>query len=639
MPMPDIPYNWDNDQNIIIETPDDCRILVDAGPGTGKTAVACKRVAWLIDQDEYGIDPGAILVISFTRAAIKEIRERIEAYLTYPNDAYLIPIATLDSFAYRLCDTFDSDFSTKQMDYDETILYATKLLIEDEDVSKFIEENIHHLVVDESQDIVGIRSEFVLEIMKCLSEDSGFTVFSDDAQAIYGFSNDTGDSDETGKTTLPTALRDNDTISFTEKRLSVVHRTSNPALVRLFTKTRDLVLTVDEDPIEKYETVRRDIKDISTQIKQKELNGYIRNYSEQGSDSLILFRKRLDVLYSFFFLSRNQNIQHSLRNSWLPLCIHPWLVACLSEYVSPTLKKGDFEALWAQNVAGTGMEIITMERAWDLMFSAAGKTKKKVIDLKVLRSELGRSKPLADFCYPDTGHCGPVLSTIHMSKGRESDFVHLILPKDSYDDSMDEIRKKQYEEEARVMFVGATRGKQDLIICEGMNTKARTLNKKRVYRIKNKNQAKINFEIGRSEDIVPDGIAGTFFSSDDVRKNQDYYRSIAGSDQITWINAERKNSEFHLIRVGDDTKRTIGLLNPNSVTSDLKSINWKHFSGNAGLPKYLNNLRILAVRTMVLPSYLEPASTGLHDPWSRSGMLLAPVVTGFPMTNFWWGDA
>ena len=52
-------------------------MMVLAGPGSGKTTVITHRVQYL--TKEYGIDPGDILVITFTRAAAGEMRERYEA--------------------------------------------------------------------------------------------------------------------------------------------------------------------------------------------------------------------------------------------------------------------------------------------------------------------------------------------------------------------------------------------------------------------------------------------------------------------------------------------------------------------------------------------------------------------------------
>lgn len=54
-------------------------VAVIAGPGTGKTGTLVARILWLIQ--ERGVRPGEITAVTFTNAAAKELRTRIEAAL------------------------------------------------------------------------------------------------------------------------------------------------------------------------------------------------------------------------------------------------------------------------------------------------------------------------------------------------------------------------------------------------------------------------------------------------------------------------------------------------------------------------------------------------------------------------------
>jgi DNA helicase-2/ATP-dependent DNA helicase PcrA len=58
----------------------DARVLrLVAGPGTGKTRVLTRRVAYLIEETL--ADPSQILALTFSRAAARELRDRLETLL------------------------------------------------------------------------------------------------------------------------------------------------------------------------------------------------------------------------------------------------------------------------------------------------------------------------------------------------------------------------------------------------------------------------------------------------------------------------------------------------------------------------------------------------------------------------------
>lgn len=72
-------------------------LLVCAGPGSGKTATLIGRIRFLIE--EKGIDPGFLLVVTFTNEAATELKERCLGFLTPDR---LPKIATLNGFCYGI---------------------------------------------------------------------------------------------------------------------------------------------------------------------------------------------------------------------------------------------------------------------------------------------------------------------------------------------------------------------------------------------------------------------------------------------------------------------------------------------------------------------------------------------------------
>ena len=62
-------------QQKVVEYKGDKPLLVEAGPGSGKTRVIIERVKFLIN--ELKINPSSVLVITFTRKAANELKERL----------------------------------------------------------------------------------------------------------------------------------------------------------------------------------------------------------------------------------------------------------------------------------------------------------------------------------------------------------------------------------------------------------------------------------------------------------------------------------------------------------------------------------------------------------------------------------
>lgn len=76
-------------------------VLVEAGPGTGKTRTLVGRVQWLLDR---GADPTSILALTYSNKAAEEMRERIAR--AAPDAAPLLWMGTFHAFGLELLRKF-----------------------------------------------------------------------------------------------------------------------------------------------------------------------------------------------------------------------------------------------------------------------------------------------------------------------------------------------------------------------------------------------------------------------------------------------------------------------------------------------------------------------------------------------------
>ena len=107
--------NWTTSQKQAIET-SGCNILVSAAAGSGKTAVLVERIIRKITDPENPVSIDRMVVVTFTKAAAAEMKQRIRLELDKlielnPSDQNLIRqqtlvnnarITTIDSFCLQL---------------------------------------------------------------------------------------------------------------------------------------------------------------------------------------------------------------------------------------------------------------------------------------------------------------------------------------------------------------------------------------------------------------------------------------------------------------------------------------------------------------------------------------------------------
>jgi DNA helicase II / ATP-dependent DNA helicase PcrA len=92
---------WDGDlteeqKNAAVHFDRHARLL--AGPGTGKTRSLTRHAMFLIEK--HGVEPKAIFVITFTRAATEELRNRLKS--EFGDEAKLPTVSTLHSYALKM---------------------------------------------------------------------------------------------------------------------------------------------------------------------------------------------------------------------------------------------------------------------------------------------------------------------------------------------------------------------------------------------------------------------------------------------------------------------------------------------------------------------------------------------------------
>ncbi len=621
-------FDWTAEQRQIITAPAEARLLVDAGPGTGKTATACARIAWLLTDG--GVEASDIWLVSFTRTAVHELRNRIAGYLTDPGTVAAIKIATIDAHAWAIHSGFDGQASLSGS-FDDNITRVTELVRGHEGVFEYL-ASVRHLVIDEAQDIVGPRCELLLEVIHALPRSAGVSVFSDEAQSIYGFAEDGNSSNVSG--TLPEKIREFLGDQFDAYDLSEVHRTKDKTLLSVFSNGRRLVRDHRLDGKEKLQRVRG--------LVEKSNHGEIGMFGkdvqalpEDQVDRLLLFRRRGEALAATSYFGERP---HRLRMSGLPTCIQGWIAELLWDWVKTDLDQSEFETLWTQRIGSASNP--EAEVAWARIVKVAGRSGARV-SMTRLVSKLASGSPPYELVLPEFGTDGPIFSTIHGSKGREANEVRLYLPGG---DAWGDAEGQDLDEEARIVFVGATRAKSQLHIGQAHSkTSARRLDPSgRAFTpypySKGAVRARAQVEVGRANDIDCVGLVGRELYGNAVEAKAAQERVRALKAVMTSVHADLSDEEhkWRYAVSNDGNEGNLCYLN-TSLNHDLFGIA-KEVRRLTNLPKTLPpkalpHLRIYGIRTLAIAPD-DPIREKLHAPWRDSGLVAAPMLIGYPMAYF-----
>lgn len=178
---------WTEDQQKVIDLRNR-NILVSAAAGSGKTAVLVERIMQMICDEEHPVDVDRLLVVTFTKAAAAEMKERIGAAIRkrleeQPNNGYLqrqetlvhhAQITTIDSFcSYILRNHFG------EIDLDPAFRVA------DEGELKLLKKDILKALLEEKY--VEKDSDF-LHFVECYASGKKDDVLEELVLRLYEFS-------------------------------------------------------------------------------------------------------------------------------------------------------------------------------------------------------------------------------------------------------------------------------------------------------------------------------------------------------------------------------------------------------------------------------------------------------------------
>lgn len=442
-----------NEQKKVVFAGSSARLLVQAGPGTGKTHCLLKRLEFLVEQED--LDPGfEILVLSFSVAAVAEVKSRLKDAVekeSITEDLLWTQIRTFDSFASR----FIIDVTGRESltgDYETRIKKATELIMSNEKAMEEL-QRYRHVLVDEIQDLVGSRAAMTLQILRQI--DCGFTLLGDSAQGIYDFQI-SDQPDAMTSTEFLNQIRE----CFPELDSSIKFQRNyrireNPVLEKISEKGRNLILK--NKPMaaaylfEQYQF----LESFGTLSNPSVPDNFINNRScFLCRDNGQVYR----LASCLKSMGRSFRIQKRRDEKTVP----SWVGWLFLGWSSSEISKRDCISLFEDRLGDGSMD---SQEMWDLLLRIVSQRKNsRLLNLNLLRQALK-----TDVVFPETevpADRDIILSTIHRSKGREFDRVAVVIGDDQgIDEAIDSdqpLVDEDTEDETRVLFVGLTRARNKL---------------------------------------------------------------------------------------------------------------------------------------------------------------------------------
>ena len=575
MSLPSTFANLTDEQRTIVDLPQKSRLLVTAGPGTGKTHTLLARIEALVSRDE--LAPGQeVLVLSFSRAAVGEIRTRCRlagGKLDY------IRAATFDSFATHILAELDPDGPWSDQGYDERILCATALLRAGKADERLAD--IRHIFVDEIQDLVGVRADLIKAVLEKTC--SGFSLFGDPAQGIYNFQL-AGRARDVGSAALYEWLRDRFSQDLKELSLTLNHRAcGGRAMTALWAGTNLNDPHVDHAAV--YDKLVELTKLLPSLGQYKRAVQSLRVVPEKTAILCRTNGQALMISRALWHAEARHILQRRATDRYMP----SWIAKVFGNVQSMSLDR----SIFTSKLSHVGIDDSDSEMLWGLLKRTEGE---RGASLSLARLNFRcRQGFVPDDLY-ERSAAQLTVSSIHRAKGLEFDRVIIATGAE---------RPSEYlAEEARTLYVALTRPKRDLLqiempICRGLMLHERTHRWLRRWDWKTP-----DFEIVFEDSDRSAPPSAVVAGGPTIKEIQDYISTeVQSGDEILMervgLSDENPKAVFHFVHHG----KTIGRTSESFAATLLGVLReaWR----NSKLPKRIDGLRAVGVETV----YGDPALT------------------------------
>lgn len=430
----------------IISSPLNSHIILNSGPGTGKTYTIIQRLIYILANELCPADE--IYILCYTRSAKRVVESKIEKAVSegiIQPSAKNICVLTFDSYAaYFLMDMKEQGIIKENYDnYD----YNARIKLFNKYISSEDFDGISYFIVDEIQDLVNERAEMVLNILRHLK--CGYLLAGDRCQSIYDYE---ADDDVTLDSVKFYELAEQQFPNDMLRYEITVNRRQNADLAEESSKMRYILLNGSFSEQNSY--ANKVVADYACKTK---VESYIKTLTQAPSVSTaILCRSNGEAEYISSLLCE-KGISHILNrgvNNFAPL--PRWIADVFWDYCRETISKKDFiERFQFRCNSSLEPEII-----WQLLCKMAGSHDPSIISVSRLTTALTIVNNIPGEFYEEA----PLLtvSTIHKAKG--SEFDRVILLESDIKPSSDSA------EEARVRYVALTRPRSQFITMK-KNTK------------------------------------------------------------------------------------------------------------------------------------------------------------------------